>query len=176
RSADGRSRATVHASREPTPGSSTPSSRRRTSPPDEAGQPSVFTGGAMAVRSASVVTLTIAVMLATARAFSTPADPVPLVAHDWASLTSVPGADGAALQWSPQGGQSDLPCFVERSVFNVKGWLGGTVRMETLVLYFYAPQPVSVNVDVAFHDGLMTEWYPHATAGGDGAAATASGG
>jgi len=121
----------------------------------------------MQVRSASVVTLTIAVMLATARAFSTPADPVPLVAHEWGTFTSVAGADGAALQWSPQGGPSDLPCFVERSVFNVKGWLVGTVRMETPVLYFYAPQPVSVNVDVAFHDGLMTEWYPHATAGGD---------
>jgi len=121
----------------------------------------------MQVRSASVVALTIAVTLGTARAFSTPADPVALVAHEWGTFTSVAGADGAALQWSPQGGQSDLPCFVERSVFNVKGWLVGTVRMETPVLYFYAPQPVSVNVDVWFHDGLMTEWYPHAASDGD---------
>jgi hypothetical protein len=106
-------------------------------------------------------------VVATATVASTPAPPAPLTVHEWGTFTSIAGADGAALQWSPQGGQSDLPCFVERSVFNVKGWLVGTVRMETPVLYFYAPQPVSVNVDVAFHDGLMTEWYPHATAGGD---------
>ena len=121
----------------------------------------------MQVRSASVVTLTIAVTLATARAFSTPADPVPLVAHEWGTFTSIAGADGAAMQWSPQGGQSDLPCFVERSIFNVKGWLTGTVRMETPVIYFYAPRQVSVNVDVSFHDGLMTEWYPRAASDGD---------
>lgn len=120
----------------------------------------------MQIRSASVAALTTAVVLATARAFSTPADPVPLVAHEWGTFTSIAGADGAAMQWSPQGGQSDLPCFVERSDFNIKGWLSGTVRMETPVIYFYAPRQVSVNVDVRFHDGLMTEWYPHAAPDG----------
>jgi len=120
----------------------------------------------MPFRSASVASLTIATVLATARAFSTPADPVPLVAHEWGTFTSIAGADGAAMQWSPQGGQSDLPCFVERSVFNVKGWLVGTVRMETPVLYFYAPRQVSVNVDVRFQQGLITEWFPHADQGG----------
>jgi hypothetical protein len=45
--------------------------------------------------------------------------------------------------------------------------------METPVIYFYAPRQVSVNVDVRFHDGLMTEWYPHAAQDGDAYGATA---
>jgi hypothetical protein len=39
----------------------------------------------------------------------------------------------------------------------------GKVRMETPVIYFYAPTEMSVNVRVDFPRGLMTEWYPHAT-------------
>ncbi len=37
------------------------------------------------------------------------------------------------------------------------------VRMETPVLYFYAPEAVSLNVKVSFHQGVMSEWYPQAT-------------
>ena len=37
------------------------------------------------------------------------------------------------------------------------------VRMETPVLYFYAPEPVSVSVNVSFKQGVMSEWYPKAT-------------
>jgi hypothetical protein len=41
--------------------------------------------------------------------------------------------------------------------------LQGKVRMETPVIYFYAPTEMSANVRVDFPRGLMTEWYPHAT-------------
>jgi hypothetical protein len=40
--------------------------------------------------------------------------------------------------------------------------LWGTVRMETPVIYFYAPRETKVDVDVKFPRGLMTEWYPSA--------------
>jgi hypothetical protein len=92
-------------------------------------------------------------------------EPVRLTVHEWGTFTSIAGEDGQALQWLPQGGVSDLPCFVERGKYNVKGALWGTVRMETPVLYFYAPSDVTVNVKVGFHRGLITEWYPQALVG-----------
>jgi hypothetical protein len=82
--------------------------------------------------------------------------------HEWGTFTSVAGADGQALQWSPLGGQTDLPCFVERNPLQSKGV--GTVRMETPVLYFYATQALDASVRVRFPQGYLTEWYPHATA------------
>jgi hypothetical protein len=68
--------------------------------------------------------------------------------------------------WTPLAGRDDLPCFVERYDARIKGSLAGTVRMETPVLYFYAPAPITANVDVVFRQGVITEWYPHA-AGAD---------
>jgi hypothetical protein len=49
------------------------------------------------------------------------------------------------------------------SAANFKAGLRGTIRMETPVLYFYSPRDVTVSVKVAFSQGLITEWYPHAT-------------
>ena len=83
-----------------------------------------------------------------------------LVAHEWGTFTSVAGASGRAVQWLPQTGSSDLPCFVERVNTGIKGVLRGTVRMETPVIYFYAPHPVSVDVSVRFREGVITEWFP----------------
>jgi hypothetical protein len=59
-------------------------------------------------------------------------------------------------------GPTDLPCFVERSRFNPKGALAGTVRMETPVLYFYTARETTVNVKVRFREGVITEWFPPA--------------
>src|SRR5262245_63266414 len=92
-----------------------------------------------------------------------PATPVPLTVHEWGTFTSIAGRDGQAVQWLPQRGPTDLPCFVERSPWIYKGDLTGMVRMETPVLYFYSPRPVDVSVDVAFKRGLITEFYPHAS-------------
>lgn len=107
--------------------------------------------------SAAVVAAAIA-SLATQPA----AAPAPLVVHEWGTFTSIAGEDGQAQQWVPHAGPSDLPCFVEHSLYNIKGSLWGTVRMETPVIYFYAPGPIDVNVDVVFREGAITEWYPQA--------------
>jgi hypothetical protein len=109
-----------------------------------------------------------------------PAKPTPITIHEWGTFTTVAGADGRAVEWLPLSGPADLPCFVHRFVRGgLKGLpamaprpldydaarasLVGRVRMETPVLYFYAPRPLTVDVEVAFPRGLMTEWYPAAT-------------
>lgn len=99
----------------------------------------------------------------TATGLGESADPSRLVVHEWGTFTSIAGDAGTAVEWLPQSGPQDLPCFVERTRFdNIKGILSGTVRMETPVLYFYAPEPATVNVTVGFKQGLITEWYPRA--------------
>jgi len=92
-----------------------------------------------------------------------------LTVHEWGTFTSVAGPDGLAMDWLPAGGPTDLPCFVSVSGAGPKGLAltdqGGRsklakVRMETPVLYFYAPEAQSVYVKVRFPHGLITEWYP----------------
>jgi hypothetical protein len=112
-----------------------------------------------------------------------------LTVHEWGTLTSVGGPDGQAMYWQPLSGPQDLPCFVLQQnpsgvqikgvdVFGLLARLkAGTekqapppplgsmfakVRMETPVLYFYAPQEMSVGVKVSFEHGVMSEWYPRA--------------
>ena len=87
-----------------------------------------------------------------------------LTAHEWGTFTSVAGPDGRAVEWCPLTGSTDLPSFVEH--FRNAGFkrgLRGTVRMETPVLYFYAPTEETVSVKVSFAKGVITEWYPHAS-------------
>jgi hypothetical protein len=87
-----------------------------------------------------------------------------LIAHEWGTFTSVAGETGQAVEWLPLNGPGDLPGFVEH--FRSTGFkvgLGGTIRMETPVLYFYSTHDTTVDVSVSFFHGLITEWYPHAT-------------
>lgn len=109
------------------------------------------------------------------------ASPSGVVAHEWGTFTTVAGEDGRAVNWLPLGGPTDLPCFVQcykNRLFKImpnaedegpieyeraRSALVGTVRMETPVIYFYAPEPTSVSVRVRFPRGLITEWYPSAT-------------
>ena len=87
-----------------------------------------------------------------------------LTVHEWGTFTSIAGPDGQAVQWLPLNGSTDLPGFVEQ--FQKGGYkrgLRGTVRMETPVLYFYAPAEQTVSVNVSFSKGVITEWYPHAS-------------
>jgi hypothetical protein len=117
------------------------------------------------MRRFSSVAVLVAVVAATAAVrVSSQSPSTPLTVHEWGTFTSVAGEDGQALQWLPQGGVSDLPCFVERGKY-IKATLWGTVRMETPVLYFYAPGDVTVNVKVGFKQGFITEWYPQALVG-----------
>lgn len=86
-----------------------------------------------------------------------------LTAHEWGTFTSVANPDGYPVSWAPLSGPSDLPCFVRRlGPWNVK-WMMGLVRMETPVLYFYAPQALTLSVQVDFPKGRITEWYPQAS-------------
>jgi hypothetical protein len=87
----------------------------------------------------------------------------PYTVHEWGTFTSIAGADGMALEWQPFGGPTDLPCFVHRFQIGYKASLAGTVRMETPVIYFYAPHEMAARVHVAFPKGYVTEWYPKAT-------------
>src|SRR6184192_3400879 len=112
----------------------------------------------------AAVVSTIAAAICSAMPAPTRAnDPDALTVHEWGTFTSIAGSDGTAVEWHALGGPSDLPCFVERSAFNIKGALAGTVRMETPVLYFYAPRETIVDVRVRFHGGVITEWFPRAS-------------
>lgn len=87
-----------------------------------------------------------------------------LTAHEWGTFTSVAGAGGQAVEWSPLTDSTDLPGFVEQ--FQKGGYklgLRGTVRMETPVLYFYSSIERTVSVKARFSKGVITEWYPHAS-------------
>jgi hypothetical protein len=92
-----------------------------------------------------------------------PIDPG-LIAHEWGTFTSIAGESGRAVEWFPLNGPTDLPGFVEH--FRATGFkvgLGGTLRMETPVLYFYSTHDTTVDVSVSFFHGLITEWYPRAS-------------
>ena len=110
-----------------------------------------------------VALVTLLAMLAAGSGAGSIRDPEALVVHEWGTFTSIAGENGEALAWTPQLGSDDLPCFVERfRRYRGKGFVRGTVRMETPVLYFYAPRETSVNVSVGFPGGLITEWFPRA--------------
>jgi hypothetical protein len=87
-----------------------------------------------------------------------------LIAHEWGTFTSIAGETGQAVEWLPLNSPSELPNFVEH--FRGTGFkvgLGGTIRMETPVLYFYSTHDTTVDVSVSFFHGLITEWYPSTT-------------
>src|SRR5882724_1053666 len=87
-----------------------------------------------------------------------------LIAHEWGTFTSIAGDAGQAVEWFPLNSPTDLPGFVEHfRGTNFKIGLGGTLRMETPVLYFYSTHDATVSVRVSFFHGLITEWYPHAS-------------
>lgn len=98
------------------------------------------------------------------------------VAHEWGTFTSVQGADGVQFDWNPFQ-RWDLPGFVydrgrpdlrtntasALQLLLAKSQTIGRQRMETPVIYFYSDRPLQVNVDVAFPEGTLTEWYPQAS-------------
>ena len=97
------------------------------------------------------------------RAAKSPGDS-DLKVHEWGTFTSIAGKDGRAVSWLPLAGPADLPSFVEHfRDTSFKVGLSGTVRMETPVVYFYAPHAMTLSVKVSFARGVLTEWYPHAT-------------
>jgi hypothetical protein len=102
------------------------------------------------------------VLFAVATLSGHPIDRAGLIVHEWGTFTSIAGDDGRAVEWLPMDGPTDVPCFVDRFRFNLKGSLSGTVRMETPVVYFYSARETTVNVKVQFRQGAVTEWFPDA--------------
>lgn len=94
-------------------------------------------------------------------ASSTAWDGTAFIAHEWGTLTTVQGSDGSAL-----GGlmhdDRDLPSFVH-DIRSTRGVTGVHGKMETPVIYFYAPREIRVRVDVRFPRGTISQWYPAAT-------------
>src|SRR5678816_2036145 len=83
------------------------------------------------------------------------------VVHEWGTFVSVAGSDGKSLPGLIHD-PFDLPPFVY-DLCDKLALTGLTPKMETPVVYFYAPEPWSVRVRVRFPRGLLTQWYPAAT-------------
>ena len=91
--------------------------------------------------------------------------------HEWGTFTTVSGSDGVLLS-GLQREEEALPSFVySHAGFApaIKGWArplaNVTVKMETPVIYFYSSTPQSVNVEVQFRGGSISQWYPERTGG-----------
>ncbi|MEO7933176.1 MAG: hypothetical protein ABIT76_08475 [Chthoniobacterales bacterium] len=104
--------------------------------------------------------------------------------HEWGTFTTVSGSDGTLLP-GLQREEEGLPPFVESHEgmenwgntpsnadghFSVgKGWLrplkNVTVKMETPVIYFYTDQEFQAHVEVDFHGGSISQWYPSRSGG-----------
>jgi len=113
-----------------------------------------------AMRLAPALVVCAAVFLTAAEISPQPGG---LTVHEWGTFTSVAGEDGFSVDWDTLGCKDDLPGFVNKFGYrDLKFRLQGTVRMETPVMYFYSPRELEAQVTVAFPQGVVTEWYPHA--------------
>lgn len=94
------------------------------------------------------------------------------IVHEWGTFTTFSGSDGVFLDFRPLAAQhKDLPNYVlDRGSYSqgfakllTKSRLWGRVRMETPVTYFYSDRVRTVDVQVRFPQGLLTEFYPPVT-------------
>lgn len=106
-----------------------------------------------------------------AAAISAPAGTAAYVAHEWGTFTTVHAPDGSLLPGLERE-EERLPGFVHSHAGFApadKGWsrpvANVTVKMETPVLYVYAPRPFRLNVAVDFVGGSIGQWYPQRTTG-----------
>jgi hypothetical protein len=100
-----------------------------------------------------------------------------LVVHEWGTLTTMEGSNGASLE-GLQHETEAVPAFVHRNIDSYPSPFahlgdpsrdaivrGARSKMETPVIYFYSDTPQRVSVEVDFVRGLLTHWYPrHASA------------
>lgn len=108
-------------------------------------------------------------------------DPPDYAVHEWGTFTSVQGSDGESLRWNPFE-TADLPGFVfdrhrpsgglsqkQAAAFQMLDLKSSTAwlqRMETPVIYFHSREELTVDVEVEFPNGLLTEWFPQVTSFG----------
>jgi hypothetical protein len=92
-----------------------------------------------------------------------PAPTKELTVHEWGTFSTFSGSDGVNLTFQPY--DNDLPDFVHGYLQrNSKaGPEGGTISLETPVIYFYSEKALTASVQVDFPKGIMTEWFPQAT-------------
>jgi hypothetical protein len=85
-----------------------------------------------------------------------------LVVHEWGTFSTFSGSDGKNLKFNPY--DNDLPGFVHGYLQrdSKAGPKGGSISLETPVIYFYPDRPLTVSVRAEFPKGTLTEWYPHA--------------
>lgn len=88
-----------------------------------------------------------------------PSPPAHLTVHEWGTFLSMQGSDGI-----PLGGMVDsdevLPPFVHERALDGLSRSMYRSKMETPVTYFYADRPMTVDVRVDMHHGLLTHWFP----------------
>jgi hypothetical protein len=87
------------------------------------------------------------------------------VVHEWGTLTSVSGSDGAIVTGLHHE-EEDLPAFVADRMAQAKVDPSVTVKpsnekMETPVTYFYSPTARTVQAKVTFPNGIFTQWFPY---------------
>jgi hypothetical protein len=123
---------------------------------------------------AATICLTVLTSRAAAQA---PAPRSPLIVHEWGTFTSVQGSDGVVLEGVHRE-EELVPKFVHslsegqeaRVALGPKGLpmppRHVTQKMETPILYFHSDVPRRVKVRVGFEQGLITQWYPIASARG----------
>ena len=118
-------------------------------------------------------------LVATVAALHLPAAADDYTLHEWGTFTTVVGSDGTHLD-GVEKEEAPLPAFVHqldglRAVDSpnstIKGidyrrpLAGVNVRMETPVVYFYTDRAFDAQVDVCFHGGTISEWFPDRSAG-----------
>ena len=83
------------------------------------------------------------------------------VVHEWGTNTFVVGSDGKPLRGLHHE-EEGLPSFVYDRVKagSLEGSLSVEAKMETPVTYFYSAKPLTAKVQVAFPQGVLTQWYP----------------
>ena len=93
-----------------------------------------------------------------------------LVVHEWGTFTSLQGSDGRVMDGLHHT-EELLPAFVHGRLASSGGLHKSmealpeavTQKLETPVIYFYGDVP-RATVDVEFPGGVISEWYPGATA------------
>ena len=94
---------------------------------------------------------------------SLPTREKPFIVHEWGTLLTMNGSDGAVLD-SMYHEEHALPDFVHTLSQDQLYPPEALVKFETPVIYFYTDQPRHVDVTARFMTGIWTHWFPQAEA------------